>query len=51
MLAAVKPKDTDFLRAVHGHENAELVFIDETNRDALYEALRGRILTWNAVRP
>ncbi len=51
VLAAVKPKDTDFLRAVRGHENAELVFIDGTNRDALYEMLRGRILTWNAVRP
>ena len=51
VLAAVKPKDTDFLRAVRGHENAELVFIDETNRDALYDALAGRILTWNAFRP
>lgn len=28
VLAAVKPKDTPFLRAVRGHENAELVFID-----------------------
>ena len=38
VLAAVKPKDTPFLRAVRGHENAELVFIDEQNRDALLES-------------
>ena len=51
VLAAVKPKDTGFLRAVRGHKNAELVFIDEANRDALYKTLTGRILTWNAFRP
>ncbi len=50
VLAAVKPRDTDFLRAVRGHERAELVFLDEGNREVLYEALRGRILTWNAFR-
>ena len=46
-LAAVKPKDTPFLRAVRGHENAELVFIDEQNRDALLEKLLPHILWWN----
>ena len=47
VLAAVKPKDTPFLRAVRGHENAELVFIDEQNRDALLEKLLPHILQWN----
>lgn len=47
VLAAVKPKDTPFLRAVRGHENAELVFIDEQNRDALLEKLLPHILRWN----
>ena len=42
-----KPKDTPFLRAVRGHENAELVFIDEQNRDALLEKLLPHILRWN----
>ena len=49
VLAAVKPKDTPFLRAVRGHknENAELVLIDEQNRDALLEKLLPHILRWN----
>ena len=47
VLTAVKPKDTPFLRAVRGHENAELVFIDEQNRDALLEKLLPHILRWN----
>ena len=47
VLAAVKPKDTPFLRAVRGHENAELVSIDEQNRDALLEKLLPHILRWN----
>lgn len=47
VLAAVKPKDTPFLRAVRGHENAELVFIDEQDRDALLEKLLPHILRWN----
>ena len=42
-----QPKDTPFLRAVRGHENAELVFIDEQNRDALLEKLLPHILRWN----
>ena len=45
--AAVKPKYTPFLRAVRGHKNAELVFIDEQNRDALFEKLLPHILRWN----
>ena len=47
VLAAVKPKNTPFLRAVREHENAELVFIDERNRDALFLQLLPRILRWN----
>lgn len=47
VLAAVKPKNTPFLRTVRGHENAELVFIDEQNRDALLEKLLPHILRWN----
>lgn len=47
VLAAVKPKDTPFLRAVRGHGNAELVFIDEANRDALFAQLLPHILRWN----
>lgn len=50
VLAAVKPKDTDFLRAVRGHGNAALVFIGRENRDALYEELAPRILAWNDFR-
>jgi len=47
VLAAVKPKNTPFLRAVREHENAELVFIDERNRDTLFLQLLPRILRWN----
>ena len=47
VLAAVKPKDTPFLRAVRGHRNAELVMIDEANRDALLVQLLPHILRWN----
>lgn len=47
VLAAVKPKDTAFLRAVREHENAEVFFIDARNRDALYETLLPRVLAWN----
>ena len=47
VLAAVKPKNTPFLRAVREHGTAELVFIDERNRDALFLQLLPRILRWN----
>ena len=47
VLAAVKPKDTPFLRAVRGHRNAELVFIDAENRSVLAEQLLPHILRWN----
>ncbi len=42
VLAAVKPRDTDFLRRVRSHPKAELVLLDEQNRDALYD----RLLPW-----
>ena len=47
VLAAVKPKNTPFLCAVRGHENAELAFIDEQNRNKLFEELLPHILRWN----
>lgn len=47
VLAAVKPKDTPFLRAVRAHKNAEVFFVDSENREALYEALLPRILALN----
>lgn len=42
VLAAVKPRDTNFLRRVRSHPKAELVLLDEQNRDALYD----RLLPW-----
>jgi Predicted nucleotide kinase len=39
VLAAVKDRDTPFLRAVRGHPNARLSLILPENRDALYEEL------------
>lgn len=47
VLAAVKPKDTPFLRAVRGHRNAALIFIDEANRNALFAQLLPHVLRWN----
>ena len=47
VLAAVKPRDTPFLRAVREHRNAELVYIDEENRGALLAQLLPHILQWN----
>lgn len=47
VLAAVKPRDTPFLRAVREHRNAELVYIDEENRGALLAQLLPRVLQWN----
>ena len=43
VLAAVKPRDTAFLRRVREHPKAELFQIDESSRDGLYEALRPRM--------
>ena len=47
VLAAVKSRDTEFLRSVKAHPNAELVSITEQNRDGLYELLLPKILKWN----
>lgn len=47
VLAAVKPKDTPFLRAVREHKNAEVFFIDAQSREELYETLLPRILALN----
>lgn len=47
VLAAVKPKDTPFLRAVREHKNAEVFFIDAQNREELYKTLLPRILALN----
>jgi len=46
-VAGIHCPTDEFLRAVRGHENAELVFIDEQNRDALLEKLLPHILRWN----
>lgn len=37
VIAAVKYKDTPFLQAVRSHPKAKCFWIDEQNRDALYE--------------
>lgn len=48
VLAAVKPKDTEFLCRVRNHSRAEVFWIDAQNRDALYTKLLPRIAAWNA---
>ena len=47
VLAAVKPKDTDFLRRVRQHPHGEVFNITPESREALYQHLRSRILQWN----
>ena len=47
VLAAVKPKDTDFLRRVRQHPHGEVFSIKPESREALYQHLRSRILQWN----
>ncbi len=47
VLAAVKPKDTDFLRRVRQHPHGEVFNITPESREALYQRLRSRILRWN----
>ena len=47
VLAAVKPKDTDFLRRVRQHPHGEVFNITPESREALYQRLRSRILQWN----
>ena len=47
VLAAVKPKDTDFLRRVRQHPCGEVFYITPESREALYQRLRSRILQWN----
>lgn len=37
VIAAVKCKDTPFLQAVRSHPNAKCFWIDEQNRDALFD--------------
>ena len=39
VIAAVKPADTPFLRAVRGHRNGRVFRIDRENRDALAETV------------
>ena len=48
VLAAVKSRDTEFLRAVKAHPNADLVEITRYNRDERYIQLLPEILKWNA---
>ncbi len=48
VLAAIKPKDTEFLCRVREHPKAEVFWIDAQNRDALYASLLPRITAWNA---
>ena len=47
VLAAVKPKDTDFLRRVRQPPHGEVFNITPESREALYQHLRSRILQWN----
>jgi nucleoside-triphosphatase len=47
VLAAIKPKDTDFLRRVRQHPHGEVFNITPESREALYQRLRSRILQWN----
>jgi hypothetical protein len=47
VLAAVKSRDTDFLRTVKAHPNTELAEITPENRNALYRQLLPKILEWN----
>ena len=47
VLAAMKSRDTDFLRAVRDHPNGALFRITKENRDALFPLLLPRILRWN----
>ena len=47
VLAAVKPKDTDFLRRVRQHPHGEVFYLTPENRDTLYEHLRSRMQHWN----
>lgn len=47
VLAAIKPKETDFLRRVRQHPCGEVFYITPESREALYQRLRSRILQWN----
>jgi nucleoside-triphosphatase len=47
ILAAVKTKETPFLKAVREHGNAILFMITRDNRDALYDEILPLILAWN----
>lgn len=49
VLAAVKSRDTAFLREVKCHPGAELVFVNVQNRDDLYRRLLPRIQAWNRL--
>jgi len=42
VIAAIKAKhfSTPFLEAVRSHDNVQLIELDETNRDEIYEQLR-----------
>ena len=46
VIAAVRDKDTPFLRAVRSHPRADVYHIDEQNRDALRERLIRRLSGW-----
>lgn len=47
VLAAVKPKDTEFLCQVRQHPHGEVFYLTPENRDTLYEHLRSRMQQWN----
>ena len=47
VLAAVKTRDTPFLRAVREHPRAAVYFITPENREALYQELAPIIRRWN----
>ncbi|HNT02934.1 MAG: nucleoside-triphosphatase [Clostridiaceae bacterium] len=47
VLAAVKNKETPFLKAVREHKNVELHYITTQNRDMLYQELIEKIMEYN----
>lgn len=47
VLAAIKPKETDFLRRVRQHPCGEVFYITPESREALYQHLRSRMQHWN----
>lgn len=47
VLAAVKTRDTPFLRQVRDHHNARLAVVTPENRDRLFQQLLPQVLQWD----